>query len=122
MPETSETRVRARPDVIAGDICDTLKSIRKGRAAAEASIEMEKLIDAVRRTGKGGTLTMKVSVKPVHDGQIAEGRNSLQVWVDCQTNSKEPTATTQPTLCFATCTGQLSRDNPDQMRMEGLDQ
>lgn len=87
-----------------------LTELRGGRAHAEVSEALAQLVTAVETTGKGGTVTLTITVKPVakNDGST--------VTVTDQVRVKAPTVDPKPTVFFLNG-GSLSRDNPHQPQL-----
>jgi hypothetical protein len=85
---------------------------RDGMASAEAAEEMQKLVAAVVATGKPGTLTITVKVKPTSKGL------SGAFVVEDKVKAKLPENERAQALYFADEFNNLTRDNPAQMTME----
>lgn len=85
---------------------------RKGALDVEAGADLSKLVEAVRLTGRGGTLTVAVKVTPGKAG-------SLEVVDDVRLKLPEPER--EAALWFADKHGRLTRHDPDQLRFTNPD-
>lgn len=101
--ETDTSRVRPLADVLA--------ELNGGRAHATASEQLHQLVTAVRETGKGGSLTVQITVKPA-----AKGDGST-VLVTAVSKTKRPEAEAQASVFFVTADDNLTRDNPQQPQL-----
>jgi len=88
----------------------TLQKHRGGALLTEASEAMSKVVAAVALTGKGGTLTITLKVKPATRG------NSAVVLGD-EIKTKEPKMQAMESFWFATPDGELAKDDPRQTQM-----
>jgi hypothetical protein len=82
-----------------------LQEQRGGVLAAELTDQLAELVAAVCEHEKGGTLTLKITVKPEADGAVKVSDD----WA-----VKKPRAAARPSLFFADSAGNLSRRNPRQ--------
>lgn len=102
---------KARPFV------DTLRDIEAGGLLDELTETQHSLIDAIRLTGKGGELTIKLTYKPDGGGQMT---------VKADVKSKEPVLSRGTSLFFLTPEGNITRRDPRQqeipLRSVGEDQ
>lgn len=92
---------------------DTLRDIRGGAVLDDLAEEMQKLVDAVASTGKGGSLTLKLDIKP-----MAQFDGAVVVTDDIKTAL--PKLSSNGTVMFTTPEGNLSRKNPKQDDLPGL--
>lgn len=92
---------------------DTLLALRHGELLDELSDAINELTTACAETGKAGTLSMTIKLKPGNAGQIE---------VIDEVKLKLPAPTKGSTLMFATPEGNLVRNDPRQMSIEGLRQ
>lgn len=92
---------------------DTLTALRRGELVDELADALNELTTACTDTGKVGTLTMTIKLKPGNAGQIE---------VVDEVKLKLPAPTKGSTLMFATPEGNLQRTDPRQMSIEGLRQ
>jgi hypothetical protein len=104
---TSEAR-HARP------FAEILTRVDDGNPHAEATCVLADLVQRCRDTGKAGSMTVKVTIKPI--GQ-AGGR---QMGVSIEVDEKPPKYPPSPSVFFADDSGSLSRENPDQPVLDGL--
>ena len=82
-----------------------------GAAANKASEELHALVAAVRDTGKKGTLTLKISLSAMDD-------TTLVALVDVV--SAPPKHPEKSAVYFATKDGNLSREDPNQLKFDQL--
>lgn len=87
---------------------------RYGQASVEASEILASLIEAVTETGKGGSMTLKISVRPAGKGKA--DRRTLQVFDEI--TAKLPEAERESSLFYATDAHGLSREDPRQQKFE----
>ena len=84
---------------------DTLRDIEAGGLLDELSETQHSLIDAIRLTGKGGELTIKLAYKPDGNGQMT---------IKADVKAKEPVLSRGTSLFFLTPEGNLTRRDPRQ--------
>lgn len=84
---------------------DTLRDIEAGGLLDELSETQHSLIDAIRLTGKGGELTIKLAYKPDGNGQMT---------IKADVKAKEPALSRGRSLFFLTPEGNLTRRDPRQ--------
>ena len=84
---------------------DTLRDIEAGGLLDELSETQHSLIDAIRLTGKGGELTIKLAYKPDGNGQMT---------IKADIKAKEPALSRGTSLFFLTPEGNLTRRDPRQ--------
>ena len=84
---------------------DTLRDIEAGGLLNELSETQHSLIDAIRLTGKGGELTIKLAYKPDGSGQMT---------IKADVKAKEPALSRGTSLFFLTPEGNLTRRDPRQ--------
>jgi len=84
---------------------DTLRDIEAGGLLDELSEPQHSLIDAIRLTGKGGELTIKLAYKPDGNGQMT---------IKADVKAKEPALSRGTSLFFLTPEGNLTRRDPRQ--------
>lgn len=90
---------------------DVLQDLRRGGAHIEASEALHQLIAAVKETGKSGTLTIVLAVKPVakNDGDTVTVTDSVRL--------KAPQQERTASVFFVDGDCNLRRDNPAQMHL-----
>src|SRR5215470_12403471 len=83
----------------------------RGRMDAETTQALAALTEAVHLYAKGGTLTIKIDIKP-------NGSNAVQMKVTADVSIKAPTAGRPETLYFFDSeSGALVRDDPLQPKL-----
>lgn len=90
---------------------DTLAALRFGTLATELTDKLRELTNACAVTGRAGTLTLTLQLKPGKGGQI-------EVFDDVKL--KLPKEERGSSLMFATPENYLQREDPRQMSLEGL--
>lgn len=90
---------------------DTLNQLRFGTLNDDLSTELNKLVQACANTGKVGELTLKIKLKPGKGGQI-------EVVDDIKVNT--PKEERGSSIMFATPEGNLQREDPRQLQIDGL--
>lgn len=90
---------------------DTISALRYGTLSNELTSKLQELVGACSLTGRSGTLSLSIKLKPGKGGQI-EVHDELKV-----TLPKEEKGTT---LLFATTDNGLQREDPRQLSLEGL--
>ncbi len=93
---------------------DTLREIRDGDALNEISAKLNQVVGAVRETGKAGTVTLKLTIKPAGKGNVSA------IFVEDMITSKLPKHDTGSTIFFPTPEDNLQRKNPAQDELPGL--
>lgn len=88
---------------------DTLIALRFGKLHDELTEALNELTNACTETGKGGTLTLSIKLKPGRAGQV-------EILDDVKT--KLPSFERGSTLMFSTPDGNLQRDDPRQQKLE----
>lgn len=92
---------------------DTLIALRYGTLADDLSEALHELTTKCDSTGKQGTLTLKLQLKPGKGGQIEVFD---EIKLDLPKDEKGSS------LMFATPEGNLQREDPRQLKIEGLRQ
>lgn len=101
-PNEAQHMSKARPFI------DTLRDIEAGGLLDELTETQHSLIDAIRLTGKGGELTIKLTYKPDGGGQMT---------VKADVKSKEPVLSRGTSLFFLTPEGNITRRDPRQQEI-----
>lgn len=85
-----------------------LHDIASGTVAARLAVELHDLIEAVQATGKGGTLTLSLAVKPIakHNAEALNVSAAIAV--------KAPREDAPVTVFFVDGAGNAVRHNPHQ--------
>ncbi len=92
-------------------ITDMLRDHRNGVTLDEMSDALQDLVEAVTEEGKGGKLTVTISVKPM-------GRDSGALEVACDIKSAPPKKTLGTSVFFASPENNLVRQDPRQQTLE----
>lgn len=95
------------------DSQDVLTDLDSGGVHNELSVEINRLVAAVRETRKAGTLTLQLNVK------LSE--RDLVV-VRAEVKSKIPRPATEATSFFVDDEGGLSIHNPRQLKLKDVEQ
>lgn len=91
-------------------ITDVLRDIRKGRPVEEATMALADVVRAVDETGKEGSVTIVLKVKPAKHG----GPEKTLV---AEVKAKKPIAEIAPAVFFSDSDGDLHRVDPAQETM-----
>lgn len=91
---------------------DSLIGLRNGGVAIDMEEQLVRLIAAVRLTKKGGTLTLKLAVKPAIKGDDVD-----MVFVEDTISLNEPKLDKKPTRFFVDEKNNLTRNDTRQMDM-----
>jgi hypothetical protein len=91
------------PDSFAAFLCQT----NKGRTERELSEAMQRLVAAVQETGKAGTLTLRIDIKP-------QANTDGVVTVTDRVTVKAPQLERPNSIFFITKNAGLSRNDPNQ--------
>lgn len=89
----------------------TLREIRFGECLDELTKEIGTLVAAVNNTGKAGSITLTIKLKPVGGGAIE---------VSDDIKAKIPLLPKGSSVFFATPENNLVRNDPRQPQLEGL--
>lgn len=90
---------------------DFLREHRNGATHDELSDALQSLVAAVVEEGKGGTLTLTVSIKPM-------GRDSGALEVGTEIKAKPPKSAPGTSIFFPTPENNLHRQDPRQQALE----
>ncbi len=89
----------------------TLNNMDYGVTAEDASDEMAEVLQAVKDTGKQGTVTVKLTIKP-------ESLQSGQVSITPEVTSKAPQLPRDKAMLFLTPDNNVQREDPRQKKLE----
>jgi hypothetical protein len=89
---------------------DVLRDIRRGRVVDAASVELAAVTRAVMATGKPGSVTVTIEIKP-------QSKHDNALIVSAKVNAKEPHEELPAGIFFASAEGDLLREDPTQQRM-----
>jgi hypothetical protein len=103
MKETAE-RVRMR-------FSEWLQEHRKGHVDYEASEALQKVVEAVRETGKAGEVTVRIKVQPF------KGDRNRMIVTD-EIKAKAPDPDREAAIWYAAEGGKLQREDPRQQRLD----
>lgn len=92
-------------------ITDVLRDIRRGRPVEEATNALADVVRAVDETGKEGSITITLKVKPAKHG----GPEKTLI---CEVKAKKPIAEIAPAVFFSDDSGDLHRVDPNQEEMD----
>jgi len=93
------------------DFVTMLMEVQSGEAAMLADRKLQELVQAIRDTAGGGTLTLKMSVKP---GKLGMGGSVQTVVATVDVQIKKPELQLGDSIFYVTEEGQLSRSDPRQ--------
>lgn len=85
----------------------TVAQLRGGRTQEELSKKLNELVNACRDTGKSGTISLKITIKP-------DKGDTGQYFLEDNTTVKLPEFERGKTLMFGTPDGNLQRTDPNQ--------
>ncbi|OZC62329.1 hypothetical protein CH304_00380 [Rhodococcus sp. 15-649-1-2] len=89
-----------------------LRELQKGRVHEELSTQLHDLVAAVQDTGKAGTLTLTLKVE--------KQKNTDMLLIGDDVKTKIPKLDRASSLWFVDGDGNVSRDNPDQLKFDGI--
>ncbi len=91
---------------------ETIIQINNGATVAEMNDALQKVVAAVRATGKSGTVTLTVKVSPA-------AKNAVDVlMVEAQVKARLPEPERGMTIFYATEENRLVRNDPKQPRLD----
>lgn len=90
---------------------DVLNQLRFGTLSDELTTKLNELTNKCSDTGRAGSITLTLALKPGKGGQI-------EVFDDIKV--KLPKEERGSSLMFATPEGNLQREDPRQMQLDGL--
>lgn len=91
-------------------ITDILRDIRRGRVVDDATEKLQRVVEAVIETGKPGTLTLEITVKP-------QKNDAEQVVLISKVKAKTPEQELPDAIFFVDSDFDLVRDDPKQREM-----
>lgn len=89
-----------------------LAQMHGGLTVTEASDELAKLVAAVKKSGKKGSLKITLTVTPDGKGEVHSVETEAKVTVDA------PKKNVRPTVFFVGEDNSLSREDPNQKEIE----
>jgi hypothetical protein len=90
-----------------------LQEVRDGRVHAELSSQLNELLTKVKETGKGGSITLKLKIKPAGRGADVD-----KVVISDTTKVKLPQPDRGDDFFWLTDANDLSRNHPRQQSLE----
>jgi hypothetical protein len=90
-----------------------VRELGRGRVEKQADDALRSLVEQIRLTGKPGSLTLSLKIKP-------NGKNAESVTVEPTVTAKAPTAEPEATFMFVAEDCTLSRRDPRQLSLDGL--
>lgn len=89
-----------------------LEQVEFGNLSQEATDAMNDLVHACTETGKAGSITLTIKLKPIG--------NTGQMEIDANVKAKQPEPTRGKTFMFCTPDNNLQREDPRQKTLDGL--
>jgi hypothetical protein len=96
------------------DFISMLLEMRSGKVAADISEKLNELVDAIRDVGKGGSITVKLDIKPKRI-DMHEGVKDVEV--DYKVALSKPERHRGSSIFYLTNEGALTRTDPAQTEM-----
>ncbi len=101
-----------QPDPHIRPFAAVLQEIDHGHVHTNLSAALRDLVDAVKDTGKKGTLGLTITVKPIKPGQV----DILDIVADVKLDAPKPTPPS--TMFFTDRTGNLTREDPNGQQLQ----
>lgn len=96
-------------DTSTQDFLAFLAGINKGRTVADLGAKLQELVAAIENTGKGGTLTLKITVKPANKSDALTVADEVTV--------KAPALAKPDSIFFPDANHNLVRNDPKQSEL-----
>lgn len=109
----AETTIEADDDTVVRPFADWLREQAGGKSHDELSVALYDLVQRVRDTGKKGSIVYTISVGPM------KGDKDVIV-IDDQIKLKLPEHDRKASLFYTDKTGNLTRNDPNQLQFESL--
>ena len=93
-------------------IADVIKDMHRGIVAVDADAKLTELVAAVKEHGKVGTFTLRIDIKP-------KGNDEADITAEITT--KVPKPKPRPALFYLTDDNNLSRTDPTQDDLPGIE-
>lgn len=93
---------------------DVLRELEDGKLLNDLSIDLNELIRQVKHCTKAGSLTLKIDIKPVNN-------DTHNVTAEASVKVNAPKLSRRSTLFFTTPDCNLSRTDPAQRTLPGLE-
>ncbi|MEV0090393.1 hypothetical protein [Streptomyces sp. NPDC050738] len=113
MPENPTTEDQ-RDEQVIRPFAAFLQDQAGGQLHAELSQQLHDLLQAVQETGKGGSIALKLDIKPI------SGTDGRTVTVTDSVTAKTPKTERPKSIFFLADDGNLSRTDPRQPVITGL--
>lgn len=107
---TSKSTPDTDAQTTAPDFLAFVAALDKGRTATELGQKLQELTAAVENAGRGGTLTLKITVKPAGSRVTADGA----MLVADEITLKAPKLPRDESIFFSDADHNLIRTNPNQ--------
>lgn len=92
---------------------DTLRDLRGGEVIEDLAAQLQELVQAVQITGRAGSVTLRLDVKPMDSG--------TEAFVVADTiTAKPPRIKSAGTVMFPTPEGNLTRQSQRQDELPGI--
>jgi hypothetical protein len=104
---------KATPEEVHNAFLGTLAKLHRGRTITELTEAEESLVAAIRKTGKPGTILLKVRIKP-------HGKDSDMMMLNASVEVKLPQPQRSDTIMFADDENRLQRNDPRQLEDQRL--
>jgi hypothetical protein len=109
----TESKKDTDAQTTAPDFIAFVAALDKGRTATELGQKLQELTAAVENTGRGGTLTLKVTVKPAGTRTTKSGA----MLVADEITLKAPKMPRDESIFFSDADHNLVRNDPNQTEM-----
>lgn len=96
---------------MAKPITDVLREVRRGAFSEEAGDQLAELVKSVVEHGKGGKMTIELSVRPA-------GKKNAALIITAKSTVKAPQDSPDETLMFPTPEGNLLTEDPRQQKLD----
>ncbi|GGJ81750.1 hypothetical protein GCM10011583_11500 [Streptomyces camponoticapitis] len=111
---TTKTTAEEPEQTVVRPFAAFLQEQSGGQLHDELSEKLHGLIEAIKETGKGGSISLKIDIKPI------AGTDGRTLTVTDSVAAKLPKTERPKSIFFATDDGNLSRSDPRQPVITGL--
>lgn len=106
------TKVKTEPDVVSGKrFSDHIMELERGELDHDLTATLNEVVRKVRENSDKGAVKLTLHVKPCD-------RAALQVEITAVIDSKIPKAPRRKNLAFTTASGELRKEDPNQMQFQ----
>lgn len=105
---SSKTVPQAQPQ----DFEDVLVTLDRGQLIQDAEVALQEVVDAVRTTGKKGSITLKIDIAPASRGSVDT------LFFKGKVDSSKPLPERQPSIFYADDENLVYRQDPNQFEMD----